>query len=65
MDLYFPLDSWEQMVNTETILKKKESSAICDSNSGSYSEAPCGAAEQNPDEQNGLDSSDWGGTHVH
>ena len=39
------------MVNTETKIKKKESSAIWDSNTGSCSEAPCGAAEQNPDEQ--------------
>jgi hypothetical protein len=39
------------MVNTETGLEKKESSAIWDFNKGSYSEAPCGAAEQNPDEQ--------------
>jgi hypothetical protein len=38
------------MVNTETKLKK-ESSAIWDSNTVSCSEAPCGAAEQNPDEQ--------------
>ena len=51
MDLQFPFDSWDQMVNTEIRLKKKESSAIWDSNSGSCSEAPCGAAEQNPDEQ--------------
>jgi len=39
------------MVNTETNLEKKESSVIWDSNKGSCSEAPCGAAEQNPTEQ--------------
>ena len=39
------------MVNTETELKKKDSSAIWDCNSGSCLEAPCRAAEQNPDEQ--------------
>jgi hypothetical protein len=50
VDLQFPYDSWDQTVNTETKLKK-ESSAIWDSNMGSCSEAPCGAAEQNPDEQ--------------
>jgi hypothetical protein len=49
--LQFPRDSWDQMVNTDTKLKKKESSAIWDSNTGSCSEAPCRAAEQNPDEQ--------------
>ena len=50
MDLQFPYDSWDQMVHTETKLKK-ESSEIWDSNAGSCSEAPGGAAEQNPDEQ--------------
>ena len=39
------------MVNTEKRLKKKESSAFWASNTGSCSEAPCGAAEQNPAEQ--------------
>jgi hypothetical protein len=39
------------MVNTETKLKKKESSAIWDSNTGFCSEDPCRAAEQNPNEQ--------------
>ena len=39
------------MVNTEKRLKKKESSAFLASNTGSCSEAPCGTAEQNPDEQ--------------
>jgi hypothetical protein len=39
------------MVKTETDLEKKESSAIWDSNKGSFTEAPCGAAEQNPAEQ--------------
>jgi hypothetical protein len=39
------------MMNTETKLKKKESSAIWDSNTGFCLEASCGPAEQNPDEQ--------------
>jgi hypothetical protein len=38
-------------MNTETKLKKKESSAIWDSNTGFCSEALWGAAEQNSDEQ--------------
>ena len=49
MDLPFPYDSWDQMVNTET--KLKESSAIWYANSGSCSEDTCGAAEHKPDEQ--------------
>ena len=40
-----------EMVNTETDLEKKKSSAIWDSNKGSCSEALCGAAEQNLAEQ--------------
>jgi len=39
------------MVNTGKRSKKKESSAFWASNTGFCSEAPCGAAEQNPDEQ--------------
>jgi hypothetical protein len=51
VDLQYPYGSWDQMVKTDTKLQKNESSAIWDSNTGSFSEAPCGAAEQNPDEQ--------------
>jgi hypothetical protein len=36
------------MDTTGIILEKKETSAVWDSNKGSRSEAPCGAAEQNP-----------------
>jgi hypothetical protein len=36
------------METTEINLKKKESSAVWDSNKGFGSEAPHGAAEQNP-----------------
>jgi len=39
------------MVNTEKRLEKKQSSAFWASNMGSCFEAPCRAAEQNPDEQ--------------
>jgi hypothetical protein len=34
-----------EMENTEINLEKKESSAVWDSNKGTSSEAPCGAAE--------------------
>jgi hypothetical protein len=39
------------MDNTGINLEKKESSAIWDSNNSNGSEAPCGAAKQNPAEQ--------------
>jgi hypothetical protein len=51
VDLQFPYHSWDQMVNTDIKLKKKEGSAILASNTGSCPEASCWAAEQNPDEQ--------------
>jgi hypothetical protein len=42
-----------EMENTEINLEKKESSAVWDSNKGTISEASCGAAEQDPVEQEG------------
>jgi hypothetical protein len=45
---YTPILVGPEMETTETNLKKKESSAVWDSNKGSCSEAPCGAAERNP-----------------
>jgi uncharacterized low-complexity protein len=64
VDLQFPYDSWDQMGNTDTKLKKKESSAIWASNTGSCSEAPCGAAEQNPDEQRAGETPLFGEEHL-
>jgi hypothetical protein len=52
------------MVITEIKLKKKESSAIWDSNTGFCSEAPRGAAEQNPDEQRAGETSLIGEEHL-
>jgi len=62
VDLQFPYDSWDQTVNTDT--KLKESSAIWDSNTVSCLEAPCGAAEQNPDEQRAGDTPLIGEEHL-
>jgi hypothetical protein len=45
---YTPLLVGPETEITETNLEKKESSAVWDSNKGSCSEAPRGAAEQNP-----------------
>jgi hypothetical protein len=46
-----------EMENTEINLEKKESSAVWDSNKGTSSEAPCGATEQDPVEQDGPNKS--------
>jgi hypothetical protein len=51
-------------MNTEKKLKKKESSAISDSNTDFCSEAPCGAAEQNPDEQSAGETPLIGEEHL-
>ena len=52
------------MNNTETNLEKKESSAVQESNKGSSSETPCGAAKQNPVEQRAVETPLTGEEHL-